>query len=32
MTFAHRSDEHISLSELERATDLLIQVIRELCG
>src|SRR6266404_4906111 len=32
MTVAHRSDEHISLSELERATGLLIQVIRELFG
>ena len=32
MTVAHRSDEHISLIELERATDLLVQVIRELCG
>ena len=27
MTVAHRSDEHISLIELERATDLLVQVI-----
>jgi len=32
MKVAHRSDEHVSLIELERATDLLVQVIRELCG
>jgi acetylornithine deacetylase len=32
MTVAHRRDEHISLIELERATDLLVQVVRELCG
>src|SRR5260370_39795954 len=32
MTVAHRSVAHISLIELERATDLLVQVIRELCG
>jgi acetylornithine deacetylase len=32
MTVAHRSDEHISLSELERATGLLVQVILEVCG
>jgi acetylornithine deacetylase (ArgE) len=31
MTFAHRSGEHVALIELERATDLLIQLIRELC-
>jgi acetylornithine deacetylase len=32
ITVAHRSDEHISLAELERAADLLVRVIRELCG
>jgi acetylornithine deacetylase len=32
MQVAHRNDEHISLIELERATQFLVQVIRELCG
>jgi acetylornithine deacetylase len=32
MKVAHRSDEHVSVAELERATDILIQVIGELCG
>lgn len=32
MAVAHRSGEHISLIELERATELLVELIRELCG
>jgi len=32
MKVAHRSAECVPLAELERATDLLVQVIRELCG
>ena len=32
MKVAHRSGEHVSLVELEGATDLLVQVIRKLCG
>jgi acetylornithine deacetylase len=32
MSVAHRSDEHISLIELERATELLVRLMRELCG
>jgi acetylornithine deacetylase len=32
MKVAHRSGEYVSIAELERATDILIQVIRELCG
>jgi acetylornithine deacetylase len=32
MKAAHRSGEYVSLVELERGTDLLVQVIQELCG
>jgi acetylornithine deacetylase len=32
MKVAHRSGEYVSLAELELATDILIRVIRELCG
>jgi len=32
MTVAHRSDEHVALIELEGATELLVRLIRELCG
>jgi acetylornithine deacetylase len=32
MTAAHRSGEYVSLAELDRATDILVQVIRKLCG
>jgi acetylornithine deacetylase len=32
MKVAHRSGEHVSLVELERATDLLVRIIRQLCG
>ena len=32
MRVAHRSSEHVALAELERAMDLLVQLIRELCG
>jgi acetylornithine deacetylase len=32
MKVAHRNSECVSLAELDRATDILIQVIRKLCG
>ncbi|HXO96858.1 MAG TPA: M20/M25/M40 family metallo-hydrolase, partial [Chthoniobacterales bacterium] len=32
MTVAHRSNEHVALIELEGATELLVRLIRELCG
>ncbi len=31
MGVAHRNGEHVSLTELDRGTDLLVQLIRELC-
>jgi acetylornithine deacetylase/succinyl-diaminopimelate desuccinylase-like protein len=32
MRVAHRSGEHVSLAELDRATNILVQIIRQLCG